>query len=370
MFKVVPIFSLVFLIISGCKTSSLSKGQMFSGRETVLKLDPGQNNPRNSEGDFISLKDGRILFVYTHYTGQSGADWGNAYLASRYSSDNGKTWSSVSKTEIPQEGKNNVMSVSLVRLPNNSIAMFNIKVDGEFIATPWMRISTDEGNTWSKPWKCITDRPGYFGVNNDRVVLLENGRLLLPIVQHDVSNQKWDSLANRGIIWNFWSDDLGKTWKSGNNVPYPSNAPGGTIMQEPGVVKLKNGDILMNNRTSSGSQFLSYSKDNGESWSESLPSNIKSPTSPALIKRIPSTGDLILVWNNNGENQKRTPLSVAISKDEGKTWEKTKNIENDPAGSFSYPAIHFTENEVLVAYCAKGLSATYITRLSLDWIYK
>ena len=105
------------------------------------------DNPRNSEGDFITLKDGRILFIYTHYTGQSGADWGNAYLASRFSSDNGKTWSKESKIEVQQEGVNNVMSVSMVRLLNGSIALFNLKIDGEFLCSPWMRISTDEGNT-------------------------------------------------------------------------------------------------------------------------------------------------------------------------------------------------------------------------------
>lgn len=340
------------------------------GKEVVLRLETGVNNPRNSEGDFITLKDGKLLFIYTHYTGLSGADWGNAYLASRYSSDNGQTWSTESKIEVQQEGNNNVMSVSLVRLPNGSIALFNLKIDGEFLCTPWMRISNDEGNTWSKPWKCIPDRNGYFQVNNDRVILLKNGRLLMPVVEHDVSHQKWDSVASRGIIWSFWSDDMGITWKSGKNMDYPVNSPAGLIMQEPGMVELKNGDIVMYMRTSSHAQYISNSKDQGVSWSPAVRSNIASPRSPAVIKRIPSTGDLIMVWNNNGENEKRTPLSVAISRNNGKSWEKTKNIEDDPNGSFSYPAIHFTDNDVIVAYCAKGLSATYISRLSLDWIYK
>jgi predicted neuraminidase len=163
---------------------------------------------------------------------------------------------------------------------------------------------------------------------------------------------------------------MGKTWKSGKNVGYPKDALVGTILQEPGIVKLKNGDILMFMRTRSHLQFLSYSKDNGETWTDAVKSNIKSPNSPALIKRIPSTGDLIMVWNNNGKSQNRTPLSVAISSNEGKTWDKIKNIENDSAGSFSYPAIHFVNNDVLVAYCANGLSSIYITRLSLEWIYK
>ena len=43
-------------------------------------LPPGPGNPRNSEGDFIELKDGRILFVYTHFTG-SNDDNAAAHLA-------------------------------------------------------------------------------------------------------------------------------------------------------------------------------------------------------------------------------------------------------------------------------------------------
>lgn len=60
--------------------------------ERVLELPSGKNNPRNSEGDFIRLKDGRILFVYSHYTGTNAADHGSAHLAMRESSDGGRTW--------------------------------------------------------------------------------------------------------------------------------------------------------------------------------------------------------------------------------------------------------------------------------------
>ncbi|MDP6083267.1 MAG: hypothetical protein QF497_07895, partial [Verrucomicrobiota bacterium] len=30
--------------------------------QTALRLPPGPGNPRNSEGDFIRLKDGRMMF--------------------------------------------------------------------------------------------------------------------------------------------------------------------------------------------------------------------------------------------------------------------------------------------------------------------
>ena len=52
-------------------------------------------------------------------------------------------------------------------------------------------------------------------------------------------------------------------------------------------------------RTNAGVQYFSYSQDQGETWSPVQPGNLKSPLSPASIERIPSTGDLLAVWNNN-----------------------------------------------------------------------
>src|SRR5688572_6325296 len=79
----------------------------------VFRITPGPDNPRNSEGDFVTLKDGKILFVYSRYTGTSGADNATAYLAGRISVDGGSTWSLKDETVVENEGAMNVMSVSL-----------------------------------------------------------------------------------------------------------------------------------------------------------------------------------------------------------------------------------------------------------------
>ena len=67
-------------------------------------------------------------------------------------------------------------------------------------------------------------------------------------------------------------------------------------------------------------------------WSPLEPSTITSPLSPASIERLPGRGDLLMTWNNNykaaRDGGKRTPFNVAISRDEGKTWEKIKSVES------------------------------------------
>lgn len=367
-FMIVLLFCLLTLIESGFKNKFDDPG-----KEIVLRLEPGPENPRNSEGDFITLKDGRIMFVYSRYFGSKGGDHSPAYLAARFSNDGGKTWTSEDLKVVEREGTMNVMSVSLLRLQNGKIALFYLKKNSETDCIPMVRFSNDEAKTWSDPVPCIADKKGYFVLNNNRVIQLKNGRILMAVNLYNITD---GSILNKGSLWSYYSDDNGLTWKSGVEVPNPDKF----LTQEPGIVELKNKDILMIIRSNPGVQCITYSKDKGVTWTAVKPSNIKSPVSPASIERIPSTGDLLLVWNNNGGEDpaikgKRTPLTVAISKDEGKTWQKAKNVEDDPDGWYCYIAIHFVGKDVLLGHSAgnrpkgTGLAVTQITKLSLDWIY-
>ena len=366
------LFSSSAIIFSGCKTTSMSSKGSDHGKEIVLRLEPGPDNPRNSEGDFITLKNGRILFIYSHFAGASGGDFGNAYLASRYSDDKGKTWSQIDEKVVGQEGDMNVMSVSILRLQNSEIALFYARKNTASDCIPMMRTSTDEAKTWSDAIQCITDRKEYFVLNNNRVIQLKNGRLLMPVSLHISPGGVWGPSSAKGTIYCYLSDDNGRTWRYDREVPNPEDV----ILQEPGVIELKSGDIFMFMRTGEGVQYVSYSKDKGETWSPASLGNIISPRSPASIARIPSTDDLLLVWNKNGTDQKRTPFNIAVSKDEGKTWDHFKTLEDDPDGWYCYTAIHFTKKDVLLGHCAgnrakgTGLAVTQITKLDLDWIYK
>jgi hypothetical protein len=240
-----------------------------------------------------------------------------------------------------------------------------------------MRTSKDEAKTWSEPTPCIPQE-GYFVVNNDRVIQLKSGRLVIPAARHTMERktQRWsDAMC-------FLSDDNGKTWRPSKTVlPRPPESRSG--LQEPGVVELKDGRVMMLCRTDRGSQYRSYSADGGDTWEPAAPSEIKSPLSPASVKRIPKTGDLMLVWNDHREvdeklKNKRTPLNVAVSKDDGKTWGKSKVLEGNPDGWYCYTAITFVGDRVLLGYCAgdltnpkiNTLNRTQITLFDVDWLYR
>jgi len=66
------VFYLLILLTSGCKSILINKSnEGRQGKEDVLQLLLGLNNLRNSERDSITLKDGKILIIYSHFSGTS-----------------------------------------------------------------------------------------------------------------------------------------------------------------------------------------------------------------------------------------------------------------------------------------------------------
>ncbi|MBI5774596.1 MAG: exo-alpha-sialidase [Verrucomicrobia bacterium] len=355
----------------------LAAASIAAENQVVLNLEPSAENPRNSEGSFVTLKSGRILFYYSQFYG-GRADNSPARIAEVHSDDQGRTWSTP-MTVVENAAGNNVMSVSLLRLKSGRLAFFHIIKNSWLDCRPWLRISSDEGATWSEP-KQVIEAPGYFVLNNDRVIQTSTGRLLVPVAFHraraadPASGRTFDA---RAIAMWFYSDDEGATWKEADNwwaIPAVSRSG----LQEPGVVELANKKILSWTRTDQGSQYGFASADNGKTWSAPVPVALQSPQSPASIKRLPGTTDLLAIYNDHsGEfpfpKGKRTPLVSAISSDGGKTWQSHKLIEGDPDGWYCYTAIHIVDGAVLLGYCAGdskvgGLNRLRIRRVGVDWL--
>jgi len=78
--------------------------------------------------------------------------------------------------------------------------------------------------------------------------------------------------------------------------------------------------------------------------------------------RFPTPTYKSTFWNGHEWGIHRTPLSCAISKDDGISWEHYYLLEDAPDHGFCYTAIHFTDDAVLLAYCAGGAS----TKMVLD----
>lgn len=340
---------------------------------TVLTMDTPKGNPRNGEGDFIRLKDGRVLFVYTEWSGELQLDEAPAHLVRRYSSDGGETWTKPEEF-VPRLGRQNDMSVSLLRMDDGRIALFYARKNGETDCMPVVRYSSDEGATWSGAEECIAAaRRGYYVLNNARVEKLGSGRIILPVCRHGFEKGKFDG---RGHLSFVWSDDAGRTWKHGPEFR-PTDEKGGVVLvQEPGLVELKDGRLYLYARTDRGCQWQGFSKDGGETWGDLGPSPIRGPISPATIRRLKG-GELLCLWNDHGRHPLcaktggwgRAPLAVALSADEGRTWTSRGLLESDPCGFSCYYSVLELEDSLLVSYynvpCLKG---SCVKKVPLSWL--
>jgi hypothetical protein len=136
------------------------------------------------------------------------------------------------------------------------------------------------------------------------------------------------------------------------------------------VVQLADSRLMMFCRTDAGTQYVAFSRDEGNTWSELSPSKLASPVSPATIEQIPWSGQLLCVWNDHSGVHpfpagKRSPLCIAISLDEGKTWSRSRTIEADPDGWYCYTAMAFLKDRVLLAYCAGDKRVGGLNRLKV-----
>ena len=333
----------------------------------VLDIPPKADNPRNSEGAFLDLKDSRILFVYSRFNGNTAEDNAPACLAAVESRDGGETWSEERIiVTAEQDSAENIMSVSMTRMQNGAVGLFYFIRRGFDFGKLHLRRSSDEGRTFGEPVCCIPAL-GYYVTNNDRVVRLRDGRLIVPAGYHRTvqgrarTQETWDS---RSTAIYFYSDDDGATWRE--SAPCTLTVRWSrTGMQEPGVIELQNGTLYGWARTDVGMQYEMFSNDRGVTWSVPSPSRFSAPASPLSMKRDPATGNLIAVWNPTPNhiarpviskiwNGGRTPLVLSVSRDDGISWEEPLVLEDDPASGYCYIALHFRGDDLLLGYCAGG----------------
>ena len=157
----------------------------------------------------------------------------------------------------------------------------------------------------------------------------------LPTVKDGKRSREW-----RVVV--AFSDDQGASWKRTEPL---EDASGKGFANECQVVEAANGDVVLISRNQGGDKFRkkTISHDGGETWApiqidESLPSVacmgavIKGP------KKDDGTWDL---WASFPSNAGRKDGQLAISNDNGSTWEIVKVI----SGPFAYSALQMSPDQ-------------------------
>jgi len=148
-------------------------------------------------------------------------------------------------------------------------------------------------------------------------IILESGRILLPL---------YSDGFNFSLV--AISDDDGETWRQ--SLPIVG------LGIQPALAVRKNGDIVAYMRAPERA-WISVSKDQGETWSTAVRSDLKSTASVELLAL--RDGRWIYIAGNSERGRYR--LSLFVSSDEGETWKLGYDLEHDleEADSFSYPCV-------------------------------
>ncbi len=312
--------------------------------------------PRHSEPALLERRDGSLYVVWQEYLGSQagGEDNAPSRLSAMTSRDDGRTWVDPRVLVERAPGDVNVYSPNLVSLPNGDWLFvyfrYHTLQGGRPPSTSAFACrSRDEGRTFSEPAPIWSHQP--LGFASGVMKRLSTGRLVLPVGRQ--TGAIW-SATDHEVVGAAVSDDDGATWREPNSW---ADLPLRGAM-EPQMEELRDGCLLMVVRTQLGAVFQSHSSDGGLTWSKPQTTGLRSPESCPELVRIPQTGDLLLVWNTapydpkfGSHYGKRSPLTVAVSNDDGATWMRVKDIETDPTRAFTNPVcLVTTRGKVVLLY--------------------
>jgi predicted neuraminidase len=182
----------------------------------------------------------------------------------------------------------------------------------------------------------------------NKVIVLKNKEILIPC--YDDEN---------GDVFMLITKDL----KNYEEYKVPLSQ---TYIEQPAILQKEDGTLLMYLRTNSRYIYQSTSSDNGRTWTIPSPTIFPNPNSGIDLLKT-KKGNFILVYNHS--SNRRTPLNIALSEDEGKTWRYNKILENEE-GEFSYPqVIQTSDNLIHIVYTYKRKKIKHVI-LEEEWIRK
>jgi len=110
-----------------------------------------------------------------------------------------------------------------------------------------------------------------------------------------------------------------------------------------------------------GFLWRAESSDNGRTWTDAWQTDIPNPTSLAALIRMPD-GRIALIHNAVGgvvgQNARRDPLSIWLSKDETESWYLKEDVIT--GGSLAYPCPLIVDGRLVFSYDRNRREARFV----------
>ena len=209
----------------------------------------------------------------------------------------------------------------------------------------WYKLSTDEGETWTEARELVPGDKGGRGPVRNKPIILSDGTWLAP--SSDEKQGVWNAFVDR-------SEDQGKTWSASSFISVDRDSIPEEGVIQPALWESSSGNVHMLLRSSAGVICRSDSKDFGKTWSPVYKTTLPNPNSGIDLTKLEDS-TLVLAYNRDSKNWgSRSPISLAVSNDNGKTWPTSIDIEEGGQDDeFSYPSIIHVGDTVALTYTWK-----------------
>jgi len=351
---------------------SVSQEEQTEFKTGVLAPSDAQGFALNAYPVIARLASGRLVCVFSVETAGKPA---KMKIAFSVSDDGGKKWSK---------------AAVLFDHPGAEDADPNLLVDRDRI----LAFSTTVPNPGKIDRSLIYMRASEDGVHWGREVLLKTPHRYIAGKIHQ-GHRLSDGTLVMGYAWDTWAEknmppategemniksgvlrstDDGRAWSAGGDLyaEIPKTSPHATAgLDEPATVVLADGRLMTLMRTSGTRLYQAWSNDAGLTWSKPVPSVLTAHNSPAALWKLDGLRDIVAVWDNSPTG--RTPLTVALSFDGGRTWSAPKVLaDTHSSRQVSYPSVVQAKDGTILAVwqcqLAQGGREIHQARFNRAWL--